>query len=98
MTWNENNREGRLPAFLECAGRHTREKHRIDFDVPLVARLAIIAREQRSLAAGVENVRILGIRRDITTFAAARRIHWPPEKLAARSTRASGRRSAGDTD
>ncbi len=88
----EDDGEGPLPAFLERAGRFAGEEERVDLDVARVAGAAVEAREQGALAAGVEEVGIGGVRRDVAAFAAADGVGCG----AAASTASPGR--AGDAD
>src|SRR6185437_12262328 len=68
----EDDRVRPLPAFLEDRRFLTGEFLRVRIHLPLLARAAVEPREERAVvAAGVEDVGILRIGRDVSVFRAA---------------------------
>src|SRR3954465_312027 len=81
----EDNRIRPLPALGEHARRLAGEEARVDLDVADLAVGAIVAREQRALAARIDDVGIARVWRDVSRFAAADVVHPVAELAGARA-------------
>src|SRR3954467_3535987 len=80
----EDDRIRPLPALGEHARRLAGEEARIDLNVANLAVGAIVACEQRTLAAGGDDVRVARVGRDVARLAAADVVHPVAELAGAR--------------
>src|SRR4029079_19316334 len=71
----EDDRIWPLPALGKHARRLTGEEPRVDLHVANLAVAAIVAGEERTLAAGVDDVRVARVRRDVARLATADVVH-----------------------